>query len=316
MIKPNVTLEEKKNVGYAIIYSLAFYRKKDTMLQVNVENTSLILEGGTFRTLFSGGVLDAFLDHQIMMPYIVGISAGAINASAYVSQQKERMVYTLLNYRHDKRYMGMRNFFTERSLFGLEFGYDTIPNELYPFDWDTYQQYNGQLLFGVTNAHTGQVEYKDALEMDRKCMMLRATCAIPVLFPEIKLDGIPYYDGGLAEPIPIHHTVDEGFKKHVIILTRPKGYRKKLDCQSKIAMKLLKKRYPAIVKSMETRVDHYNESLDYCEQLEAEGKAFIFRPTTALHSFEKDLNQIRTNYQMGYEQAAEQMTELRTFLQI
>ncbi|WP_102694016.1 patatin-like phospholipase family protein [Rummeliibacillus pycnus] len=284
------------------------------MLKTNVENTSLILEGGTFRTLFTGGVLDTFLDQEIMMPYIVGISAGAINATAYVSQQKERMLCTLLNYRHDKRYMGIRNFFSEHSLFGLDFGYNTIPNELYPFDWETYQQYNGQLLFGVTNAHTGLVEYKDAIEMDKECMMLRATCAIPVLFPEIKLNGIPYYDGGLAEPIPIHHTVEQGFEKHVIILTRPKGYRKKLDRQSKIAMKILKKRYPAIVRSMEKRVDHYNKSLDYCEQLEAEGKAFIFRPSFALKSFEKDLNQIRTNYQMGYEQGVQRMADLKRFL--
>ena len=284
------------------------------MLHVNVENTSLILEGGTFRTLFTGGVLDTFLDHEIMMPYIVGISAGAINASAYVSQQKERMLYTLLNYRQDKRYMGIRNFFSERSLFGLDFGYNTIPNELYPFDWETYQQYNGQLLFGVTNAQTGQVEYKNAIEMDKECMMLRATCAIPVLFPEIKLNGIPYYDGGLAEPIPIHHTVEQGFEKHIIILTRPKGYRKKMDRQSKIAMKLLKKRYPEIVRSMEKRVDHYNESLDYCEQLEAEGKAFIFRPSSALKSFEKDLNKIRTNYQMGYELGNQKIDELKRFL--
>lgn len=285
------------------------------MLQVNVENTSLILEGGTFRTLFTGGVLDSFLDQKIMLPYIVGISAGAINATAYVSQQKERMVNTLLNYRHDKRYMGFRNFFKERSLFGLDFGYNTIPNELYPFDWKTYQQYDGQLLFGVTNANTGQVEYKNAIEMDRECMMLRATCAIPVLFPEIQLDGTPYYDGGLAEPIPIQHTVEQGFQKHVIVLTRPKGYRKKLDRQSKIVMKLLRKRYPAIVQSMEKRVDHYNASIDYCEQLEAEGKAFIFRPTTALNSFEKNLKQIRTNYQMGLEQAQQQMKDFKRFVQ-
>ncbi len=297
------------------MHTLLFRKKEGAMmLQVNVENTSLILEGGTFRTLFTGGVLDTFLEQEIMMPYIVGISAGAINATAYVSQQKERMLYTLLNYRHDKRYMGVRNFFTERSLFGLNFGYNTIPNELYPFDWETYQNYTGQIEFGVTNAITGQVEYKNAIELDRNCMMLRATCAIPVLFPEIKLDGIPYYDGGLAEPIPIQHTIEQGFKKHVIILTRPKGYRKKIDRQSKIAMRLLKKRYPAIVKSMEKRADHYNASLEYCEQLEAEGKAFIFRPTSSLNSFEKDLNQIRTNYQMGYEQGIQKMADLKRFL--
>lgn len=62
--------------------------------------------------------------------------------------------------------------------------------------------------------------------MDRACMMLRATCAIPILFPEIKLNDTAYYDGGLADPIPILHGIERGFEKHVLVLTRPKGYRK------------------------------------------------------------------------------------------
>lgn len=284
------------------------------MLQVNVEDSSLILEGGTFRTLFTSGVLDAFLEHDIMMPYVVGISAGAINACSYVSQQKERSLRVLMDYRHDKRYMGWKNFLKEKSLFGLDFAYNVIPNELDIFDWATYKQYEGQLLFGVTNAATGQVEYMDAKDMDRHCMMLRATCAIPILFPEIKLNNTPYYDGGLAEPIPILHSVEQGFNKHVLILTRPKGYRKQLDRQSKWAMKLLAKRYPNLVKSMQKRAEHYNASLEYCEKLEAQGQAFIFRPTQALNSFEKNPEQMRKNYDMGYEQAMQQIEALKRFL--
>ena len=284
------------------------------MLQVNVENTSLILEGGTFRTLFTSGVLDAFLEQDIMMPYVVAISAGAINACSYVSQQKERSLRVLVDYRHDKRYMGIKNFIKEKSLFGLDFAYNVIPNQLDIFDWETYQKYDGTLLFGVTNATTGQVEYMNAQEMDRECMMLRATCAIPMLFPEIKLNDIPYYDGGLAEPIPIQHGIEKGFEKHVLVLTRPKGYRKQMDRQSKWAMKLLSKRYPNLVKSMEKRADHYNASLEYCEKLEEEGRAFIFRPTASLNSFEKDKTQMRTNYTMGYEQAVQQIDAFKEFL--
>ena len=284
------------------------------MIQVNVEDSSLILEGGTFRTLFTSGVLDAFLEHDIMMPYVVAISAGAINACSYVSQQKERSLRVLIDYRHDKRYMGLKNFLKEKSLFGLDFAYNVIPNELDIFDWDTYKQYDGKLLFGVTNAATGQVEYMDARDMDRQCMMLRATCAIPILFPEIKLNNTAYYDGGLAEPIPIRHGVEKGFTKHVLVLTRPKGYRKEMDRQSRWAMKLLAKRYPNLVKSMQKRADHYNASLAYCEKLEAQGKAFIFRPTQALNSFEKDTEQMRKNYDMGYEQAIQQIDALKQFL--
>nr|WP_246020308.1 patatin family protein [Lysinibacillus telephonicus] len=243
---------------------------------VNLNSSSLILEGGTFRTVYTAGILDAMLDHEIMLPYIIGISAGAINACSYISKQKERTLRVFVDYRHDKRYMGIRNFLKEKSIFGLNFAYDVIPNQLELFDWDTYQKYEGTILVGVTNALTGEVEYMNALEMDRECTLLRATCAIPILFPEIKINNIPYFDGGLADPIPIKKAIEDGYQKHVIILTRPNGYRKELDRQSKWAMRLLKKKYPKLADLIEDRIDNYNETLDYCEQLEKEGKALSF----------------------------------------
>ncbi|MGE7666894.1 patatin-like phospholipase family protein [Ureibacillus composti] len=290
-------------------------KKRKIMIANNIES-SLILEGGTFRTVFTAGVLDAFLDHDLMMPYILGISAGAINACSYVSKQKERTYRVYADYRNDKRYMGFRNFLKEKSLFGLEFAYDIIPNQLDKFDWETYQQYNGTMLFGVTNALTGEVEYKNALDMDRRCTLLRATCAIPVLFPEIKLNDIPYYDGGLADPIPIQKAIDDGYDKHVIILTRPKGYRKVMDRQSKWAMKLLKKRYPQIAERLQVRVDQYNHTIDFCEKLELEGKAVIFRPENPLNSMEKDVTLMRKAYEMGFKQGTERMSNMKEFLQI
>ena len=46
--------------------------KSDAMLDINVKDVSLVLEGGTFRTVFTMGILDAFLDAGIMMPHISG----------------------------------------------------------------------------------------------------------------------------------------------------------------------------------------------------------------------------------------------------
>lgn len=284
------------------------------MENINVEGVSLILEGGTFRTIYTGGILDHFLDEDIMLPYILGISAGAINAASYVSKQKERTLRVFANYRHDKRYIGFRNFVKEKSLFGLDFAYNILPNELELFDWDTFYQHEGVIKFGVTNAYTGQVEYMNALEMDKHCTMLRATCAIPVVFPEIKMNDIPYYDGGLSEPVPIQQAMKDGFDKHIIILTRPKGYRKVMDRKTKWVMKILRKKYPKLVDAMVLRADHYNEAMELCERLEAEGKALIYRPNYALSSFEKNVDQLRANYKMGYNLAGQRKTELYEFL--
>ena len=157
---------------------------------------SLILEGGTFRPIFSAGVMDALLDNDIMFPYVIGVSAGICDGFSYVSRQRERNLQILMNHRNDPRYIGRQNLIKEKSLFGLNFVYNVIPNKLYPFDWDTFYKYDGKILVGVTNALTGEIEYKDGKDLDEECMMLRATCALPLVFPAINLDGIPYFDGG------------------------------------------------------------------------------------------------------------------------
>ena len=158
------------------------------MLDINVKDVSLVLEGGTFRTVFTMGILDAFLDEGIMMPHISGVSAGITYAGSYISQQKGRNIQILKKYRHDKRYMGVRNFLTDRSIFGLKFAYDTLVNELEPMDWEIFRAYKGTMAVGVTNARTGQINYMDGLRMDKSCRMLQATCAIPLLFPAIEMD--------------------------------------------------------------------------------------------------------------------------------
>ncbi len=281
---------------------------------MSLSNTSLILEGGTFRTIFTAGILDHFIDENIEMPYVVGISAGAINACSYVAKQPGRTKRVLTMYRHDKRYMGLGNFFTERSYFGLDFAYNQLPNQLDPFDWEAFRLFSGEVEFGVTNAYTGEVEFMDAKEMDIKCTLLQATCAIPVLFPEIKLKGIPYYDGGLAQPIPIRRAQEKGYDKHVLVLTRPKGYRKQLDQTSKWVTKILAKKYPLLADTMLHRAIRYNHTLNKIEEMEQRGEIFVFRPPYALRSFEKNIDLLNHGYQLGHEQAVERMDELRAYL--
>ena len=108
--------------------------------------TGLVLEGGALRTIFSSGVCDAFLNEKLPMPdYTIGVSAGIAYGVSYLSRQKRRNLQLLMHYANDRRYMGWGNFFDprNRSYFGLKFAYDTIPNELVPFDYDTFEAYPG-----------------------------------------------------------------------------------------------------------------------------------------------------------------------------
>ncbi|AZK48045.1 patatin-like phospholipase family protein [Paenibacillus lentus] len=271
---------------------------------------SLILEGGTLRPIFSAGVMDALLDEQIMFPYCIGVSAGISNGFSYISKQKRRNLDIVEQYRNDPRYIGYRNFIRHRSLFGLDFIFGEIPRQLIPFDMETFQSYSGKLLVGVTNAETGQPEYIDGLQIDETMTMLRATCAIPMFFPAIEMNGSKYYDGGLIDPIPIRKAVADGNDKHLIILTQPKGYVKTYSKQNGMVAKMLRRKYPLLEEILLTRHERYNETVAYCEQLERAGQAIIIRPKIPLNSFEKDVNKLRATCQHGYDLAMEQMQDI------
>jgi len=265
---------------------------------------SLILEGGTLRPIFSAGVMDALLDNNITFPYCIGVSAGITNGVSYISKQKGRNLEVVTKYRNDNRYLSYRNFLRCKSIFGLDFVFDEIPNNLIPFDMDTYRKYPGKVLVGVTNAHTGKTEYLNGKDLDDKATMLRATCAIPLLFPVIKINGKEYYDGGLCDPIPIKKAIADGNTKHLIVLTQPKGYKKELSKKNILVAKLLNKKYPNLKTPLLNRHNHYNETVKFCEQLENEGKVLILRPEYNLDSFE-------SSYDHGYNLTINHLSEIK-----
>ena len=81
------------------------------MLQLN-PNTGLVLEGGGMRGVFTSGVLDFFLDHDIRFPYCVAVSAGACNGLSYMSRQRGRAKITNIDLLEKYQYIGMKYLWT------------------------------------------------------------------------------------------------------------------------------------------------------------------------------------------------------------
>lgn len=275
--------------------------------------TAIVLEGGTFRPMFSCGVMDALLDNDINFDYAIGVSAGITHGFSYFSKQRGRGHDIIKNYRHDKRYIGMRNYLTDRSLFGLKFAYEKMGNEIYPLDWDTFKENPIKVRIGVTNAHTGEIEYLDGKNVNKTYDMLKATCALPIAFPAIKVGDKEYFDGGITDSIPAKKAFDDGNEKMLIVLTRTEDYVKTLSKGVKFASKLFKRKYPKIAEAMLKRHEMYNQELDYCRQLEEQGKAVILRPSkeTQIDSFEKDLDKMENVYQYGYKITVENLDKIK-----
>ena len=271
----------------------------------------VLFEGGSFRPVFSCGVMDALLEKDIMFPYCIGVSAGAADAASYISRQKGRNIRVFEKYRNDKRYIGKRNILKDRSVFGVQFVFRDIPNEEDPFDMETFQNYEGKFVVTTTDAVTGKVKYFYKEDVDNQFNVFCATCALPVIFPPAIVGGREYFDGGLSNPIPIDKLLADGNEKALIVLTRPAGYRKACRRSDRLVARAVHRRYPVIAKKVLTRYKRYNQSVLWCEKLEREGKALILRPKEPLDSYEKDVRKLRKTYESGYRLAMERIEEIR-----
>lgn len=278
---------------------------------------ALILEGGTMRPIFTCGVLDALLDNDLMFDYVSGVSAGITYSFSYLSRQRGRNLDVLLRYRNDKRYLSLSNYKICGSMFGLDFVFDTIPNNLSPFDWETFRKYNGTVLVGVTNAKTGEIEYLDGKNLDEPCTMLRATCAIPYYFPEIKIGDNVYYDGGLADSVPIKKSLKDGNRKHLIVLTRPAGYLKETSLTTNIAARKMAGKYPKLAQTMLNRADMYNQTIALCSVLKKRfpDDTVILQPEHKLKSFESDIDVLKDSYEHGYQTAINNMDAIKALFE-
>lgn len=272
---------------------------------------SLVLEGGSFRGNFTAGVIDALLSEHIEFPYVIGVSAGISNGTAYLSKQIGRNMEIMDTYRKDPRYEGPMNLRSDHSLFGVKFIYETIPNELLPLDYDTYYAFPGTAYAVVTNAQSGKAEYMNCLKGYKDNRIFKATCALPLLFPMVKINGFDYVDGGISDSIPVQKAILDGQDKHLIVLTRPKGYVKTIDGKTRFAANFLKRNYPHLSNAMLRRARMYNEQVAFCERLERDGKAVIIRPSHDLNSLESDLEKIHAMHEEGYRLAMQQMDRIR-----
>ena len=279
--------------------------------------TGLVLEGGALRTIFSSGVCDAFLDSGLPLPdYTIGVSAGIAYGVSYLSRQSRRNLQLVTRFANDHRYMGWRNLANprNRSYFGLRFAYDTIPNELLPFNYDAFEAYPGEVEAVVTNLDTGKADYLPVPRRTNWNTLLQTTCAIPLMFPIIRLNGVPCLDGGCSDAIPWKRAMEVGCDRVVVILTRERDYIKKPDRTLRVFARIFRK-YPNFVDTLRRRTDAYNACREELFALEREGKAVVIAPedTLGCSRTEKDLDKLRALWQEGYFAGRRALAQVQDF---
>lgn len=244
--------------------------------------TGLVLEGGAMRGLFSAGVIDVMMEHGVEVDGIIGVSAGAAFGCNYKSRQAGRAIRYNMRFCKDKRYAGLHSLITTGDLFNAEFAYHVVPTEYDVFDGKTFEENKTEFVVVCTDIEKGLPVYHRIDRFDYDALeWIRASASMPMASNVVELEGMKLLDGGVTDSIPLRESERRGYKRNIVILTQPEGYRKEKLKLMPLA-KLWLRRYPELVKAMAERHIMYNNQLDYVAEREKEGTAIVVRPDEKL----------------------------------
>ena len=266
------------------------------------KNTGLVLEGGGMRGVFTCGALDYLLDHNIYFPYTVAVSAGACNGISYISHQRGRAKMTCIDLLNKYHFIGVRHIWSQRSILDQKFMYDTIPNEILPFDYDAFFNNPATFEMVTTNCLTGRANYLTEREDRHRLIdIVKASSSMPFICPIIKVDNIPMLDGGIIDSIPVQRSIDTGHPFNVVILTRNRGYRS--TTKDIKTPKFIYKEYPRLRMVLSKLQIYYNDQLEMIEKMEDEGSILAIRPIRPMEvdRLENDMDKLIALYDEGYE---------------
>ncbi|MBR1409174.1 MAG: patatin family protein [Clostridia bacterium] len=288
----------------------------DGRVKQSAVKTGIIMEGGAMRGMFTCGVTDVLMENQIRFDGAAGISAGAVFGCNLKSGQIGRAIRYNKKYCNDPRFCSIRSLLTTGDLYGADFCYRELPDELDPFDREAFRDNPLEFYVGATDVTTGNCVYHKCTDgMETDLIWMRASASMPVVSRPVAVDGYLLLDGGISDAVPYRHMEALGYNRNLIVLTQPRGYQKRKS-KAGALLTLLLHRYPAVAKAMAMRHEMYNRQMEEIEEREQTGKAFVIRPPAALgiSRTEKDPAELERVYRLGREEAEKALPELVRFL--
>ena len=275
----------------------------------------LVLEGGAMRGLWTAGVTDVMMEHDIWPDGLIGVSAGAAFGCNYKSRQIGRAIRYNTRFARDRRYSGVWSLVTSGDYFNAKFGYHVVPYEYDLFDTKTFEQNPMQFMVVCTDVETGEAVYHDMNHVSfDELEWLRASASMPLVSKVVEVQGRKLLDGGVSDSIPLSYFESIGYDRNVVILTQPLGYRKQ---PSKLMplMRLSLRGHPQFVKAMSERYIMYNRQLEFVAQAEKEGRCLVIRPDEKIPigHISHDPKQMRRVYEIGRQVGERYIEKIKEF---
>jgi len=261
----------------------------------------LVLEGGAMRGLWTAGITDVMMEHDVWPDGLIGVSAGAAFGCNYKSRQIGRAIRYNMRFARDSRYSGIRSLLTTGDYFNAEFGYHVIPRKYEVFDDDAFNSNPMEFIVVCTDVETGQAVYQPLTEANYDTYdWIRASASMPLVSRVVSIAGRKLLDGGVADSIPLEYSESIGYRRNVVILTQPQGYQKSHNPLMPL-MRIALRRYPEMIKAMDRRHLMYNEELEYVAQAEREGRCLVIRPDDRIPigHISHDPQEMQHVYQLG-----------------
>lgn len=278
--------------------------------------TGLVLEGGGHRGIYSAGVLDVFIENNICVDGVIGVSAGAIHGASFVAKQVGRSIRYTEKYCNNKDYMSFSSLIKTGDLFNEDFCYRLIPEQLDPFDNASFEKSTIPYYTVTTNVETGEAVYHKCENLrGNNIKWIQASASMPLVARIVEIEGQKLLDGGLVDSIPVKQFEQMGYDKNIVILTQEEGFVKKPNKMIPL-INLKYKDYPNFIECVKNRHNVYNETTEYLKQLQIGEKAFVIRPSQKpmASRLEKDPAKIRLTYELGRRDALNALYDIKVFL--
>lgn len=265
--------------------------------------TGIVDVGGGLRGIYAAGILDYCMMHSIQFDCCIGVSAGSANMAAYLAGQQGRNYRYYQEYSFRKEYMGMGNLLHTGSYINLDYVYGTLSNTggESPLDYDALVRNPAKLLVVATRADTGAVQYftKDDLHQDHYQILMASSCVPGVNRPYV-VNGIPYFDGALSDPVPIEKAFAQGCDRVVLILTKPAAIPRKPG-KDRVLADLIRQQYPIAARQLCLRAQRYNQAVQLAKEYEKDGRVLILSPCdiSGVDTLKRNRPALQRLYQLG-----------------
>ncbi|MCC8102921.1 MAG: patatin family protein [Clostridiales bacterium] len=276
----------------------------------------LVLEGGAMRGMYTAGILDVMMENQIKINGAIGVSAGALFGVNYLSGQNGRVIRYNKRFNSDKNYMGILPLLKEGNIISTEYAYHDVPYELDVFDDAAYRKAAEEIPFYavVTEVETGKPKYVRIRSVYKQMDVLRASASMPFVSKPVKLGDSRYLDGGISDSVPFEWMYRNEYDRLIVVLTRDLSYRK--EPMSPALIKVCYRKYPQLQSQLLRRHTVYNDAIEALKKREADGQAFVIRPSVPIKigRIESDPSRLQAVYELGLNDGEAQIKALKTYL--